>query len=168
MSTTSRREIEQPLWCLVHPNTCTSYLVYRPAGSTDGALLCWPIRLQHDYDIIQTRHQVAEAVTYSTLRGKVTLRANHTRVRGLTLASARAVTRTLPRVFVSASLLARLSHASARSLAALNTRARRPRSCRPHRACAYTVRTLDSTRPPSPQSLRATKLSTPSEPPHSL
>ena len=22
--------------CLVHPNTCRSYLVYRPAGSTDG------------------------------------------------------------------------------------------------------------------------------------
>ena len=42
---------------IVHPNNCKTYLVYRPAGSTDGALRCWPISSQHDYDIIQTRNQ---------------------------------------------------------------------------------------------------------------
>ena len=37
-----------PPWicpCLVHSNTCRSYLVYRPAGSTYGTLRCWPITL---------------------------------------------------------------------------------------------------------------------------
>ena len=67
LMSTSRRDIGQSLRCLLHPNTCKSYLVYRTACLIDGILQCWPIILQHNYDIIQTRNQVAMAVTYHLL-----------------------------------------------------------------------------------------------------